>query len=60
MSMRIETPADRRLRKNRTAMLLTERQEEIQKKAMEDVMGNPEPWQGGIRSSGGRKKPWQL
>lgn len=40
--MRIETPVDRRLRKHRTAMLLTERQEEIQKKAMEDVMGNPE------------------
>ena len=54
--MRIETPADRRLRKHRTAMLLTERQEEIQKKAMmEDVMGNPEAWEAAYKRAMARR-----
>lgn len=53
--MRIETPADRKMRKNRTAMLLTERQEEIQKKAMEDVMGNPEAWDAAYKRAMARR-----
>ena len=43
--MRIETPMDRAQNRCRKAAILLERQEEIQKKSMEDVMGNPEAWE---------------
>lgn len=53
--MRIETPMDRQLQRDRRAALLRERQEEIQKKAMEDVMGNPEAWEAAYKRAMARR-----
>lgn len=52
--MRIETPADRKMRKNRTAMLLTQRREEIQRE--NDILGNPEAWDAAFHQAAARRK----
>lgn len=51
--MRIETPADRKMRKNRTAMLLTQRREEIQRE--NDILGNPEAWDAAYKRAMARR-----
>lgn len=53
--MRIETPMDRAQNRCRKAAILLERQEEIQKKAMEDVMGNPEAWDAAYKRAMARR-----
>lgn len=42
--MRIETPMDRQLQRDRRAALLLERQAEAEKVKQADILGNPKAW----------------
>lgn len=42
--MRIETPSDRQIQRNRRAALLLERQAEAEKAKQTDILGNPKAW----------------
>ena len=42
--MRIETPTDRQIQRNRRAALLMERQASEEKAKQADILGNPDAW----------------
>ena len=53
--MRIETPMDRQLRRNRRAALLLERQAEEEKAKQADILGNPDAWDAAFKRAVNRR-----
>lgn len=53
--MRIETPMDRQLQRNRRAALLLERQAEEEKAKQADILGNPDAWDAAFKRAVNRR-----
>ena len=53
--MRIETPTDRQIQRNRRAALLLERQAEAEKAKQADILGNPDAWDAAFKRAVNRR-----